>query len=74
MFTTSTKLKLAYVGLAAVDTWLSGIAGKARSPGTVRDQAAADADPDGLAGDQPEGRGLSTAHEHGGGAGRRLGW
>ncbi len=29
MFTTSTKLKLAYVGLAAVDTWLSGIAGKA---------------------------------------------
>jgi uncharacterized membrane protein YhhN len=25
---TSTKLKLAYVGLAAVDTWLSGIAGK----------------------------------------------
>ena len=28
MFTTSTKLKLAYVGLAAVDTWLSGIAGK----------------------------------------------
>ena len=24
MFTTSTKLKLAYVGLAAVDTWLSG--------------------------------------------------
>ena len=26
MFTTSTKLKLAYVGLAAVDTWLSGIA------------------------------------------------
>ncbi len=28
MFTTSTKLKLAYVGLAAVDTWLSGIADK----------------------------------------------
>jgi len=26
--TTSTKLKLAYVGLAAVDTWLSGIADK----------------------------------------------
>ena len=26
MFTTSTKLKFAYVGLAAVDTWLSGIA------------------------------------------------
>ena len=28
MFTTSTRLKLAYVGLAAVDTWLSGIAHK----------------------------------------------
>lgn len=26
MFTTSTRLKLAYIGLAAVDTWLSGIA------------------------------------------------
>jgi uncharacterized membrane protein YhhN len=28
VFTTSTKLKLAYVGLAAADTWLSGIADK----------------------------------------------
>ena len=62
-----------YVGLAAVDTWLSGHRRQGGAPGALRDQATADADPGGLAGDQPEGRGLAAAHQHAGGPGRRLG-
>ncbi len=70
---TSTKLKLAYVGLAAVDTWLSGIAGKGAhrarfvtKPLLMPTLAASLVT-------NPQGRGLPAAHEHGGGPGRRLG-
>ena len=41
--TTSTKLKIAFVGLAAVDTRLAGQTQQVGAPGAVRDQAAADA-------------------------------
>ena len=71
---TSTKLKMAYVGLAAVDTWLSGLADRrahrarfVTKPLLMPTLAASLLT-------NPRAAGLTAARQHRRGPGGRLGW
>ena len=72
--TTPTKLKLAYAGLAATDSWLSGLPGRRCPSRQVRDQAAADAHAGRIAGHLAASRRLAAADHHACRPGRRVGW